>query len=89
MTLDEIGIFLIGCGVGGLLVLAYVWPCIPSRKAEPLPPPHQSISHAPPEGGRHSTSRIISISNCVLRYSTLMKHGSVKYPSKAAIIWLR
>jgi hypothetical protein len=25
MTLNEIGIFLIGCGVGGLLVLAYVW----------------------------------------------------------------
>jgi hypothetical protein len=50
MPLAEIGIFLIGCGVGGLLVLAYVWPCIPSRKAELLPQPHQSISDAPPEG---------------------------------------
>jgi hypothetical protein len=50
MALAEIGIFLIGCGVGGLLVLAYVWPSIPSRKAEPPPHPHQSISDAPPEG---------------------------------------
>jgi hypothetical protein len=48
MTLDEIGIFLIGCGVGGLLVLAYVWPCIPPRKAEPPPHPHESVSDAPP-----------------------------------------
>ena len=48
MTLDEIGILLIGCGVGGLLVLAYVWPCIPPRKAEPPLHPDQSTSDAPP-----------------------------------------
>jgi hypothetical protein len=57
MTLDEIGIFLIGCGVGGLLVLAYVWSCIPPRKAEPPPRPHQSISDAPPEGAEVPPTR--------------------------------
>jgi hypothetical protein len=49
MALAGIGIFLIGCGVGGLLVLAYIWSCIPPRKAESPPPAHQSISGAPPE----------------------------------------
>ena len=63
MTLDEIGIFLIGCGVGGLLVLAYVWPCIPPRKAEPPPHPHEPVSDAPPEigywAGRQSKRPIV------------------------------
>jgi hypothetical protein len=46
--LAEIGIFLIGCGVGGLWVLAYVWSSIPPRKVEPPPHPHQPISDASP-----------------------------------------
>ena len=49
MTLDEIGIFLIGCGVGGLLVLAMCGRVyLPPRKAEPPLHPDQSTSDAPP-----------------------------------------